>query len=140
MTGFNGAVFVYGHADSGKTHTMQGFYDEKGIAQRAIDQIFKHVAANSSQTTKFRVRVSYVEIFQEKIRDLLGKNPDKNLTLQHSPKTGLPFAEGMSKCRIKSAEDMDKLRRRGDWKRSMHTHELRRKRVRECESEAFLCF
>ena len=121
MAGFNGTVFVYGGRKSGKTYTIWGTAEHReGIIYNAIDQIFEHVAANSSQTTKFMVGFSDVEILKEKIRDLLGENPNENLPLTHSPKTGVTFAEGLSEHRIKSAEDVYKLRGQGSLNRTIY--------------------
>ena len=79
-----------------------------GIISYALDQIFEHVAAESSQSTKFRVQVSLLDIFKEEIRDHLGKHPEKNLSLKHDAKKGT-FVKRLSRQRIKNNKEMDAL-------------------------------
>jgi Kinesin motor domain len=79
MSGFNGTIFAYGQTGSGKTYTMTGptaatckdAVDERGVVPRACEAIFEHVAAYTSAEVTFKVSASYLEIYNEKIRDLL---------------------------------------------------------------------
>ncbi|KAG0259380.1 hypothetical protein DFQ27_004080, partial [Actinomortierella ambigua] len=74
INGYNGTVFAYGQTGSGKTFTMMGpsidDEDLKGIIPRIVDQIFASILASPS-TMEYTVKVSYMEIYMEKIRDLL---------------------------------------------------------------------
>jgi kinesin family protein 5 len=74
--GYNGTIFVYGQTGSGKTHTMQGpdIHDDemKGIIPRMIQTIFTEVE-QASEKIEFLVKVSYIEIYMEKIRDLMNR-------------------------------------------------------------------
>ena len=79
-----------------------------GIISYALDQIFEHVAAESSQSTKFRVQASLLDIFKEEIRDHLGKHPEKNLSLKHDAKKGT-FVKRLSRQIIKNNKEMDAL-------------------------------
>ncbi|XP_043249768.1 kinesin-like protein KIN-7O isoform X2 [Colletes gigas] len=72
IKGFNGTVFCYGQVDSGKTHTMIGTLEEPGIIPLSIQYIFK--AVSNTIGREFLLRVSYVEIYNETINDLLNKN------------------------------------------------------------------
>ena len=90
--GYNGTIFVYGQTGSGKSHTMMGpgsFCDDdelKGIIPRVIEQIFVNVE-NSDPAIEYSIKVSYVEIYMERIRDLL--EPAKvNLQLREDFKGG----------------------------------------------------
>jgi hypothetical protein len=77
LDGFNGTVFVYGQTGSGKTHTMIGDVsgsDSGGIAPRAFAHVFDAIAS-SPPSSEFLLTASFVEIYQEKVRDLL--NPRK---------------------------------------------------------------
>ncbi|KFH73551.1 hypothetical protein MVEG_00767 [Podila verticillata NRRL 6337] len=69
MEGYNGTVFAYGQTSSGKTYTMSGTQQEPGITPRAVDDVFKHIQENPDR--EFLLRVSYIEIYNESIRDLL---------------------------------------------------------------------
>ena len=71
LDGYNGTVLAYGQTSSGKTYTMQGEMDEEkkqGIIPRMIAHVFKHIYKN--EDTDFMIKVSMIEIYQEKIRDL----------------------------------------------------------------------
>eukprot|EP01061_Rhynchopus_euleeides_P018007 TRINITY_DN29801_c0_g1_i2.p1 TRINITY_DN29801_c0_g1~~TRINITY_DN29801_c0_g1_i2.p1 ORF type:complete len:866 (+),score=393.79 TRINITY_DN29801_c0_g1_i2:153-2750(+) len=92
--GYNGTIFVYGQTGSGKSHTMMGPSTDgycsnpqlKGIIPRVVEQIFVNVE-NSDPAVEFSIKVSYVEIYMEKIRDLL--EPSKvNLQLREDFKGG----------------------------------------------------
>ncbi|OAJ39167.1 hypothetical protein BDEG_23034 [Batrachochytrium dendrobatidis JEL423] len=69
MKGINGTIFAYGQTSSGKTHTMMGDESEPGIILLAVENIFRHISKN--QDSEFLLRVSYLEIYNEVIRDLL---------------------------------------------------------------------
>ena len=73
MAGFNGTMFAYGQTSSGKTHTMEGvLHDPKmqGIIPRIVDDIFNHIYG-MDESIEFHIKVSYFEIYLDKIRDLL---------------------------------------------------------------------
>ena len=69
MKGFNGTVFAYGQTSSGKTHTMHGTADEPGVIPLAVRDVFDAVRRQGSDRDFF-IRVSYLEIYNEKIMDL----------------------------------------------------------------------
>lgn len=69
VQGYNGTVFAYGQTGSGKTFTMSGGGGEKGIIGRAIDEVFESVGNEADR--EFLLRVSYLEIYNESLRDLL---------------------------------------------------------------------
>lgn len=78
LEGYNGTIFAYGQTGCGKTHTMMGIKDggpeHRGIIPNAFDHIFGFIDQcpnTSSGQMKFLVRVSYLEIYNEDIRDLL---------------------------------------------------------------------
>jgi len=83
MEGYNGTIFAYGQTGTGKTHTMTGVVsvghqDQIGIVPRAFKQIFSEIE-NESSDCKYLLRASYLEIYNEEIRDLLSKDPKKKL-------------------------------------------------------------
>ncbi|CAI2312259.1 unnamed protein product [Caenorhabditis sp. 36 PRJEB53466] len=72
LSGYNGTVFAYGQTSSGKTHTMEGVIGDgnlSGIIPRIVADIFNHIY-NMDQDLQFHIKVSYYEIYNEKIRDL----------------------------------------------------------------------
>ena len=70
MNGFNATIFAYGQTASGKTHTMMGSKNEKGIIQNAVDEIFDFIEIEEER--QFQIQVSYMEIYNEIVTDLLG--------------------------------------------------------------------
>ncbi|XP_072755819.1 uncharacterized protein Root [Anoplolepis gracilipes] len=71
VKGFNGTVFAYGQTSSGKTYTMMGTPEEPGIIPLAVEHMFDAIANTSGR--EFLLRVSYLEIYNEKVNDLLSK-------------------------------------------------------------------
>ena len=74
MEGFNGTIFAYGQTGSGKTWSMSGVqefdHEHAGIAPRALQQVFDHIAAHPSR--EFLLRMAFMEFYNEEINDLLG--------------------------------------------------------------------
>lgn len=77
LDGFNGTVFAYGQTSSGKTHTMMGpdimDKDQRGIIPRMVSFVFEQISQASSDI-EFTVKVSMIEIYMEKIQDLLDRS------------------------------------------------------------------
>jgi len=67
--GYNGTLFAYGQTSSGKTHTVMGNEKSLGVLFLALEDVFEHVSAPSNRT--FSLRVQYVEIYNEQVKDLL---------------------------------------------------------------------
>lgn len=73
LSGYNGTIFAYGQTSSGKTHTMEGVLGVpklQGIIPRIVQDIFNHIYSMDSRL-EFLIKVSYFEIYLDKIRDLL---------------------------------------------------------------------
>ena len=93
LEGYNSTIFAYGQTGTGKTFTMEGFtYDctdgLRGIIPRCIEDIFGYIESFSNLNTKFMVRASYLQIYNEYISDLL--KPDKvNLQIREDKKKGV---------------------------------------------------
>ncbi|KAK7940426.1 hypothetical protein WMY93_003752 [Mugilogobius chulae] len=90
LHGFNGTIFAYGQTGTGKTYTMQGVSndpDKRGVIPNSFQHIFTQISRTQNQ--KYLVRSSYLEIYQEEIRDLLCKDNNKKLELKESPDFGI---------------------------------------------------
>ena len=81
LEGYNATILAYGQTGSGKSFTMQEDPDHIGIIPRAIVHIFEGKQADEDENTQYAVKVSYVEIYNEEIRDLLSPNPGKKLDI-----------------------------------------------------------
>ena len=116
VDGYNSTIFAYGQTGTGKTYTMEGFiYDylspKKGLIPRAIEDIFKYIENNSNSDTTFIIRVTYLQIYNESIDDLL-KPEKKHLSIRESQKKGL-YVEGLSEWAVRSPNDIYALLERG---------------------------
>ena len=116
MSGYNSTIFAYGQTGTGKTYTMEGFSyknssPKKGLIPRAIENIFKYIENNSNSDTTFIIRVSYLQIYNESIDDLL-KSEKKHLSIRESQKKGI-YVEGLSEWAVCSPNDIYALLERG---------------------------
>ncbi|XP_075762696.1 kinesin-like protein KIF17 isoform X8 [Pelodiscus sinensis] len=111
--GYNGTIFAYGQTGSGKSFTMQGITDpppQKGIIPRAFEHIFESVQC--AENTKFLVRVSYLEIYTEDIRDLLGADTKQKLELKEHPEKGV-YVKGLSLHTVHNVAQCERIMETG---------------------------
>ena len=111
IEGFNGTIFAYGQTSSGKTHTMEGEVGESisansGIIPRMVKHVFSAIE-NSDENIEFRIKVSLVELYMEKLKDLL--DPRKgDLNIRSDKKKGI-YIEDLTENYISSMEEVYKL-------------------------------
>ncbi|XP_066872179.1 kinesin-like protein KIF17 [Kogia breviceps] len=113
--GYNGTIFAYGQTGSGKSFTMQGLPDppcQRGIIPRAFEHIFESVQC--AENTKFLVRASYLEIYNEDVRDLLGTDTKQKLELKEHPEKGA-YVKGLSMHTVHSVAQCERVMEMG-WK------------------------
>ncbi|KAF4080165.1 hypothetical protein AMELA_G00167370 [Ameiurus melas] len=106
LGGYNGTIFTYGQTSSGKTHTMEGrLHDPEmmGIIPRIARDIFDHIYS-MQENLEFHIKVSYFEIYLEKIRDLLDVSKT-NLPV-HENKNRVPYVKGCTERFVSSPEEM----------------------------------
>ena len=105
MEGYNGTIFAYGQTGTGKTFTISGVPKDpelKGIMARSFETIFKSIECDSKK--QYLVRASYLEIYNEEIRDLLSKNGQNKLDLKEKDNT--VYVKDLSTFVVKTPEDM----------------------------------
>ncbi|XP_036337133.1 kinesin-like protein KIF3A [Rhagoletis pomonella] len=120
LEGYNGTIFAYGQTGTGKTYTMSGNPDSpqtKGIIPNAFAHIFGHIA-KARENQKFLVRVSYMEIYNEEVRDLLGKDVSKSLEVKERPDIGV-FVKDLSGYVVHNADDLENIMRLGNKNRAV---------------------
>ncbi|XP_053064291.1 kinesin-like protein KIF17 isoform X5 [Acinonyx jubatus] len=113
--GYNGTIFAYGQTGSGKSFTMQGLPDpssQRGIIPRAFEHIFESVQC--AENTKFLVRASYLEIYNEDVRDLLGAESKQKLELKEHPEKGV-YVKGLSMHTVHNMAQCERIMEAG-WK------------------------
>ena len=95
LEGFNGTIFAYGQTSSGKTHTMQGpdieDLEMQGIIPRMVRTVFNRIET-ASENIEFTVKISMIEIYMEKIKDLLDSSKD-NLKIHEDKTKGVYIAD-----------------------------------------------
>ena len=102
LQGFSATVFAYGQTGSGKTYTMEGDVsddDKRGLLPRMVCAVFDYME-NSGEHMQFMINVQFLEIYNEKIRDLLA--PDKDNLKIRELKSGDLYVEGASQHYITS--------------------------------------
>ena len=109
MEGKHACVLCYGQTGSGKTHTVFGSEHDSGIVPQAIDEIYR-IANSRRRDTRFKLGLSYYEVYNEAIGDLLEPARANNeLTVREAPLSGTVFIDGLT-CRIcHTAETARKL-------------------------------
>ncbi|EAS03052.3 kinesin motor catalytic domain protein (macronuclear) [Tetrahymena thermophila SB210] len=119
MQGINSTIFAYGQTSSGKTHTMEGKHDDPeymGLIPRMMDKLFDMIA-DAPSTIEFSIKASFLEIYNEKIHDLL--DPSKtNLNVKEDKLRGI-FVQDATEAFVVKASDMMKVMRKGADNRSV---------------------
>ncbi|KAJ8397595.1 hypothetical protein AAFF_G00435940 [Aldrovandia affinis] len=119
LLGFNGTIFAYGQTGTGKTYTMEGVRNDperRGVIPNSFEHIFTHISR--SQNQQYLVRASYLEIYQEEIRDLLAKDQARRLELKERPDTGV-YVKDLSSFVTKSVKEIEHVMNVGNLNRSV---------------------
>ncbi|CAL1294918.1 unnamed protein product [Larinioides sclopetarius] len=110
LEGYNGTIFAYGQTGTGKTFTMEGNRDiaeQKGIIPNSFAHIFGHIA-KAEGDKRFLVRATYLEIYNEEVRDLLGKDQSVCLEVKERPDIGV-YVKNLTGVVVKNADDLDRI-------------------------------
>ncbi|KAF4525893.1 hypothetical protein B566_EDAN013142, partial [Ephemera danica] len=94
--GYNACVFAYGQTGSGKTFTMMGSVESQGLIPRICKTLFSRMQAGQEcGGQSYRVDVSYLEIYNERVKDLLSREPTHSLRVREHPRHG-PYVQELS--------------------------------------------
>jgi kinesin family protein 3/17 len=109
LEGFNGTIFAYGQTGTGKTYSMEGKLvgEHRGIIPRAFEHIFDYIEANSD-SHQFLITVTYVEIYNDELRDLLAAQPGESLKIREDPAHGVQI-KGVATHKVQKLEDLTVL-------------------------------
>nr|ALP83459.1 kinesin family member 3A [Boleophthalmus pectinirostris] len=121
LEGYNGTIFAYGQTGTGKTFTMEGVRavpELRGIIPNSFAHIFGHIAKKAEGDTRFLVRVSYLEIYNEEVRDLLGKDQTQRLEVKERPDVGV-YIKDLPGYVVNNADGMDRIMTVGHKNRSV---------------------
>ncbi|XP_039889549.1 kinesin-like protein KIF16B isoform X3 [Simochromis diagramma] len=118
--GYNACVFAYGQTGSGKSYTMMGAPGDAGLIPRICEGLFSRISeATRWDEASFRTEVSYLEIYNERVRDLLRRKSTQtyNLRVREHPKGG-PYVEDLSKHLVQNYGDVEELMEAGNINRT----------------------
>ncbi|XP_039611556.1 kinesin-like protein KIF1B isoform X5 [Polypterus senegalus] len=118
--GYNVCIFAYGQTGAGKSYTMMGKQEEgqEGIIPQLCEELFEKINDNSNEEISYSVEVSYMEIYCERVRDLLNPKNKGNLRVREHPLLG-PYVEDLSKLAVTSYTDIADLMDAGNKARTV---------------------
>ncbi|KAF9116983.1 kinesin-like protein Klp8 [Mortierella sp. AM989] len=118
FNGYNTCIVAYGQTGSGKSYSMMGYGEERGIIPLSCHELFRRIEANKDPTLSYRVEVSYMEIYCERVRDLLNPKNKGHLKVREHPSLG-PYVEDLSKLMVTSFRDIENLMDEGNKARTV---------------------
>ncbi|XP_035239461.1 kinesin-like protein KIF1B isoform X1 [Anguilla anguilla] len=118
--GYNVCIFAYGQTGAGKSYTMMGRQEEgqEGIIPQLCEDLFEKINDNNQEELSYSVEVSYMEIYCERVRDLLNPKNKGNLRVREHPLLG-PYVEDLSKLAVTSYTDIADLMDAGNKARTV---------------------
>nr|XP_034966363.1 kinesin-like protein KIF13B [Zootoca vivipara] len=117
--GYNACIFAYGQTGSGKSYTMMGTADQPGLIPRLCSTLFERAQKEENEEQSFKVEVSYMEIYNEKVRDLLDpKGSRQSLKVREHSVYG-PYVDGLSKLAVACYKDIESLMSEGNKSRTV---------------------
>ncbi|XP_026092640.1 kinesin-like protein KIF1B isoform X7 [Carassius auratus] len=118
--GYNVCIFAYGQTGAGKSYTMMGKQEEgqEGIIPLLCEDLFEKINDNSNEEISYSVEVAYMEIYCERVRDLLNPKNKGNLRVREHPLLG-PYVEDLSKLAVMSYTDIADLMDAGNKARTV---------------------
>ncbi|XP_036208697.1 kinesin-like protein KIF1B isoform X4 [Myotis myotis] len=118
--GYNVCIFAYGQTGAGKSYTMMGKQEDSqaGIIPQLCEELFEKINDNCNEEISYSVEVSYMEIYCERVRDLLNPKNKGNLRVREHPLLG-PYVEDLSKLAVTSYTDIADLMDAGNKARTV---------------------
>lgn len=117
--GYNNCIFAYGQTGSGKSYSMMGYGEDAGVIPRICREMFERInGLQSDPNLTCTVEVSYLEIYNERVRDLLNPTTKGNLRVREHPSTG-PYVEDLAKLAVRSFQEIENLMDEGNKARTV---------------------
>lgn len=117
--GYNNCIFAYGQTGSGKSYSMMGYGEEEGVIPRICRDMFHRIEAlQEDKSMACTVEVSYLEIYNERVRDLLNPSTKGNLKVREHPATG-PYVEDLAKLVVRGFSEIEHLMDEGNKARTV---------------------
>ncbi|CAI7620387.1 unnamed protein product [Penicillium bialowiezense] len=117
--GYHTCIFAYGQTGSGKSYTMMGTPERPGLIPRTCEDLFQRIESSPSPDISYNVRVSYFEVYNEHVRDLLvpRTDPPHYLRIRESPSEG-PYVKDLTEVTARNYAELMKFMRKGDVSRT----------------------
>ncbi len=117
--GYNNCIFAYGQTGSGKSYSMMGYRGESGVIPRICQSLFDRIEEmQKDDDLACTVEVSYLEIYNERVRDLLNPTTKGNLKVRESPIIGI-YVEDLAKLVVRSFQEIESLMDEGNKARTV---------------------
>ena len=117
--GYNNCIFAYGQTGSGKSYSMMGYGPEAGVIPKICQDMFQRIGnLQEDKNLRCTVEVSYLEIYNERVRDLLNPTTKGNLKVREHPSTG-PYVEDLAKLVVSSFNEIEHLMDEGNKARTV---------------------
>ncbi|KAI9718043.1 MAG: hypothetical protein M1812_004301 [Candelaria pacifica] len=118
--GYHTCIFAYGQTGSGKSYTMMGTPEQQGLIPRTCEDLFQRIENSTSPNVTHNVRVSYFEVYNEHVRDLLvpRQDPPYYLKIRESPTEG-PYIKDLTDLPVRNLGEIMRLMRTGDTNRTI---------------------
>ncbi|XP_006860858.1 PREDICTED: kinesin-like protein KIF13A isoform X4 [Chrysochloris asiatica] len=117
--GYNACIFAYGQTGSGKSFSMMGNAEQLGLIPRLCCALFQRISVEQNESQTFKVEVSYMEIYNEKVRDLLDPKGSRQSLKVREHKVLGPYVDGLSQLAVTSFEDIESLMSEGNKSRTV---------------------
>ncbi|XP_061563066.1 LOW QUALITY PROTEIN: kinesin-like protein KIF13B [Cololabis saira] len=117
--GYNACIFAYGQTGSGKSYTMMGSAEQPGLIPRLCSSLFSRTVQEAFEGETFAVEVSFMEIYNEKVRDLLDPKGSRQALRVREHKVLGPYVDGLSRLAVASYKDIESLMSEGNKSRTV---------------------
>ncbi|XP_060773908.1 kinesin-like protein KIF13B isoform X2 [Neoarius graeffei] len=117
--GYNACIFAYGQTGSGKSYTMMGSAEQPGLIPRLCSSLFERTIHEQKEGENFTVEASYMEIYNEKVRDLLDPKGTSQVLRVREHKVLGPYVDGLSRMAVTSYKDIESLMSEGNKSRTV---------------------
>uniref|UniRef100_A0A8C6VAM5 Kinesin family member 13Bb n=1 Tax=Neogobius melanostomus TaxID=47308 RepID=A0A8C6VAM5_9GOBI len=117
--GYNACIFAYGQTGSGKSFTMMGSAEQPGLIPRLCSALFNRIDLELREGESFTVEVSYMEIYNEKVRDLLDPKGSRQALRVREHKVFGPYVDGLSRLAVSCYKDIESLMSEGNKSRTV---------------------
>ncbi|XP_029281093.1 kinesin-like protein KIF13B isoform X2 [Cottoperca gobio] len=117
--GYNACIFAYGQTGSGKSYTMMGTAEQPGLIPRLCSSLFSRTVKEAREGESFTVEVSYMEIYNEKVRDLLDPKGNRQALRVREHNVMGPYVDGLSRLAVACYKDIESLMSEGNKSRTV---------------------